>query len=133
MTGVDFLKGHRLTPYVWRFLVKRAYLEEHGWRFNPSLIVCEHGALISQFMLEARRMAYSADALYCYVNRSDSAMHNPDKSHLLRRIFSQIDSASSINDTIRDYELKHDGNSPASVAGLRNVYLYFAMTKALTT
>ena len=132
MTGVEFLENHRLTPYVWRFLVRRDYLEEHNWRFNTSLIVCEDGALITEFMLGARRMAYSDANPYHYVNRGDSAMHNPDRAHLHRRIFSQIDSAASIDATARRYE-QHGGKAPASVAGLRNVYLFFAMTKALTS
>lgn len=133
MKGVEFLEHHRLTPYVWRFLVRRDYLEEHHWRFNTSLIVCEDGALITEFMLAATRMAYSDDAPYCYVNRGDSAMHNPDRAHLHRRIFSQIDSAALIDATARRYEQEHGSMAPASVAGLRNVYLYFAMTKALTS
>ena len=133
MTGADFLRGHSLTPYVWRFLVKREYLEAHQWRFNTSLIVCEDGALIAEFMLAAQRMASSADAPYCYVNRNDSAMHNPDKEHLQRRIFSQIDSAASIDTTAKRFEQQTGKAVPVSVTGLRNVYLYFAMTRALTT
>lgn len=133
MTGADFLRDHSLTPYVWRFLVKREYLDAHQWRFNTSLIVCEDGALIAEFMLAARRMASSADAPYCYVNRNDSAMHNPDKEHLKRRIFSQIDSATSIDATARSYEERSVQTVPISVTGLRNVYLFFAMTRALTT
>ena len=133
MTGADFLRDHSLTPYVWRFLVKREYLEAHQWRFNTSLIVCEDGALIAEFMLAAQRMASSAEAPYCYVNRNDSAMHNPDKEHLLRRIFSQIDSAASIDATAKRFEQQTGQTVPISVTGLRNVYLYFAMTRALTT
>ena len=133
MTGADFLRGHSLTPYVWRFLVKREYLGAHQWRFNTSLIVCEDGALIAEFMLAAQRMASSADAPYCYVNRNDSAMHNPDKEHLQRRIFSQIDSAASIDATAKRFEQQTGQTVPISVTGLRNVYLYFAMTRALTT
>lgn len=133
MTGADFLRDHSLTPYVWRFLVKREYLEAHQWRFNTSLIVCEDGALIAEFMLAAQRMASSAEAPYCYVNRNDSAMHNPDKEHLQRRIFSQIDSAASIDVTAKRFEQQTGKAVPISVTGLRNVYLYFAMTRALTT
>lgn len=133
MTGAEFLRDHSLTPYVWRFLVKREYLAAHKWNFNTSLIVCEDGALISEFMLSAQRMACNADAPYCYVNRSDSAMHNPNLEHLQRRIFSQIDSAASIDATAKRYEQETGEQAPASVRGLRNVYLYFAMTRALTT
>ena len=133
MAGADFLRGHSLTPYVWRFLVRHEFLDAHQWRFNTSLIVCEDGALIAEFMLAAQRMAGSADAPYCYVNRNDSAMHNPDREHLQRRIFSQIDSAASIDATARGYELQMGQSVPISVTGLRNVYLYFAMTRALTT
>lgn len=133
MRGVAFLDNHRLTPYVWRFLVRRDYLEEHRWRFDTSLIVCEDGALIAKFMLQADRVAYSADAVYCYVNRGDSAMHNSDRQHLQRRILSQIDSAALIDATAREYEQETGRAAPASVHGLRNVYLYFAMTKALTS
>lgn len=133
MTGVEYLRNHVLTPYVWRFMVKQEYLVAHKWHFNTSLIVCEDGALIAEFMLVAQRMASHAEAPYCYVNRNDSAMHNPDKDHLQRRIFSQIDSAALIDATAKRYEQEAGEAAPISVTGLRNVYLYFAMTRALTT
>ena len=132
MTGVDFLRDHSLTPYVWRFLVKREYMAAHEWHFNTSLIVCEDGALIAEFMLAAQRMACNADAPYCYLNRSDSAMHSTDVDHLQRRIFSQIDSATLINGTVQRYEHETNTPAPSSVTELRNVYLYFALTRALT-
>lgn len=133
MTGVDFLKDHSLTPYVWRFLVKRDFIMSHQWYFNTSLIVCEDGAFITEFMLAAQRMACNAEAPYCYVKRSDSAMHNPNLEHLKRRIFSQIDSAAFIDATISEYEKAQGNSAPASARGLRNVYLYFALTKAFTS
>lgn len=131
-TGYDFLKAHSMTPYVWRFLLRREYLQQGGWRFDPSLIVCEDGALIARFLLNAPRMAHEDTIAYCYVNRSDSAMHNPDKEHLRRRVFSQVDAAASINDTARQFEATAGHPAPASVDGVRNVYLFFSMTKALT-
>lgn len=132
VTGYDFLQAHSMTPYVWRFLLRREYLQQGGWRFDPSLIVCEDGALIARFLLNAPRMAHEDTIAYCYVNRSDSAMHNPDKEHLRRRVFSQVDAASSINVTARQFETQTSQPAPASVDGVRNVYLYFSMTKALT-
>ena len=132
VTGYDFLQVHSMTPYVWRFLLRREYLQQGGWRFDPSLIVCEDGALIARFLLNAPRMAHEDTIAYCYVNRSDSAMHNPDKEHLRRRVFSQVDAAASINATARQFEAKAGHPAPASVDGVRNVYLYFSMTKALT-
>lgn len=131
-TGYDFLKAHSMTPYVWRFLLRREYLQQGGWRFDSSLIVCEDGALIARFLLNAPRMAHEDTIAYCYVNRSDSAMHNPDKEHLRRRVFSQVDAAASINATARQFEATAGHPAPASVDGVRNVYLYFSMTKALT-
>ena len=131
-TGYDFLKAHSMTPYVWRFLLRREYLQQGGWRFDPSLIVCEDGALIARFLLNAPRMAHEDTIAYCYVNRSDSAMHNPDKEHLRRRVFSQVDAAASINATARQFEAQTSQQAPASVDGVRNVYLFFSMTKALT-
>lgn len=131
-TGYDFLKAHSMTPYVWRFLLRREYLQQGCWRFDPSLIVCEDGALIARFLLNAPRMAHEDTIAYCYVNRSDSAMHNPDKDHLRRRVFSQVDAAASINATARQFEATAGHPAPASVDGVRNVYLYFSMTKALT-
>lgn len=132
VTGYDFLKTHSMTPYVWRFLLRREYLQQGGWRFDPSLIVCEDGALIARFLLNAPRMAHEDTITYCYVNRSDSAMHNPDKEHLRRRVFSQVDAAASINATARQFEATAGHPAPASVDGVRNVYLFFSMTKALT-
>lgn len=140
VSGHDYLESHAMTPYVWRFLIRRAYLENGcaymgdgtGWRFDPSLIVCEDGALIARFLLAAARVAHDGAYVYCYVNRDDSAMHNTDLSHISNRLFSQVDAAASIDQTIKSYE-QHTGKSaPASVAGVRNVYLYFSMTKALT-
>lgn len=132
MTGCDFLDGHSMTPYVWRFLIKRDYLEQGGWHFDTSLIACEDGALISNFLLNAPRMAHDDTVAYCYVNRSDSAMHKTDKDHLRRRICSQVDAAVSIDATARQFEAATGRKAPASVDGVRNVYLYFSMTKALT-
>ena len=131
LTGEEYLNGHSMTPYVWRFLVRRDYLNQGNWRFDTSLIVCEDGALIAQFLLNAPRVAHDITSPYCYVNRSDSAMHNPDREHLRRRIISQVDSAASINDTARRFESATGRTAPASVLGVRNVYLFFSMTKAL--
>lgn len=132
MTGCDFLDGHSMTPYVWRFLIKRDYLERGGWRFDTSLIACEDGALIARFLLNAPRMAHDDTVAYCYVNRSDSAMHKTDKDHLRRRVYSQVDAAASIDTSARKFEAATGRKAPASVDGVRNVYLYFSMTKALT-
>lgn len=131
ITGPEFLSAHSMTPYVWRFLLRRDYLVRNHWCFNPSLIVCEDGSLIAKFLLNAPRMAHDDSVAYCYVKRDDSAMHNPDPDHLRRRIFSQVDAAASIDATARDYEKATGLKAPASVDGLRNVYLYFSMTKAL--
>lgn len=131
-TGYEFLHDHSMTPYVWRFLVRRSYLIQGGWRFDTSLIVCEDGALISRFLLNAKRMAHDATIAYCYVSRSDSAMHNTDREHLRRRIYSQVDAAASIDRAARDFATSQGLPVPASVYGVRNVYLYFSMTKALT-
>lgn len=143
-TGPEFLDTHPMTPYVWRFLIRRGFFEQgndylgpergwrRGWRFDTSLIVCEDGALIARFMLDAGRMAYDDTVVYCYVDRGDSAMHSIDLNHIARRLHSQVDSAASIDGTISRYESQSGRRAPASVAGIRNVYLYFSMTKALT-
>ena len=135
-TGVEYLQHHRMSPYVWRYLIRRDYIIGNGWQFNKELIhfiVCEDGDFIAHFLLDARRVVASDVAPYCYVNRSDSAMHNQDRDHLRNRILSQVNSAVSIEETIRRYEEKTSEAAPASARGLRNVYLYFSMTKALTT
>lgn len=132
MTGVDYLEHHSMTPYVWRFLVRRDYLNQGNWRFDTSLIVCEDGALIARFLLNAPRVAHDGSAPYNYASRGDSAMHNPDPEHLKQRIFSQVDAAVSIDEVIKHYESRTGLKAPASVAGVRNVYLYFSLTKAMT-
>lgn len=132
LSGVGYLDGHVMTPYIWRFLLRRDFLEQESLRFNPSLLVCEDGALIAQILLHASRVAHDEAAPYRYTRRNDSAMHNQDVHHLRKRLFSQVDAAASINRTIQLYESQSGEKSPASVPGLRNVYLYFAMTKALT-
>lgn len=132
MTGLDYLEHHSMTPYVWRFLVRRDYLNQGNWRFDTSLIVCEDGALIARFLLNAPRVAHDGSAPYNYASRGDSAMHNPDPEHLKQRIFSQVDAAISIDEVIKHYEAQTGLKAPASVAGVRNVYLYFSLTKAMT-
>lgn len=132
MAGVDYLEHHSMTPYVWRFLVRRDYLNQGNWRFDTSLIVCEDGALIARFLLNAPRVAHDGSAPYNYASRGDSAMHNPDPGHLKQRIFSQVDAAISIDEVIKQYESRTGLKAPASVAGVRNVYLYFSLTKAMT-
>ena len=132
MTGVDYLEHHSMTPYVWRFLVRRDYLNQGNWRFDTSLIVCEDGALIARFLLNAPRVAHDGSAPYNYASRGDSAMHNSDPEHLKQRIFSQVDAAISIDEVIKHYESQTGLKAPASVAGVRNVYLYFSLTKAMT-
>lgn len=129
-SGVAFLHDHCLTPYVWRFLIRRDYLGE--CRFDTSLIVCEDGALIADFLLNARRVAYRNTLVYHYVKRPGSAMNNHDLEYMRRRIFSQIDSAVSIDGTVKRFEAVAGEEAPISVPGLRNVYLYFSMTRALT-
>lgn len=132
ITGMDYLEHHSMTPYVWRFLVRRDYLNQGNWRFDTSLIVCEDGALIARFLLNAPRVAHDGSAPYNYASRDDSAMHNPDPEHLKQRIFSQVDAAVSIDEVIKQYEAQTGLKAPASVAGVRNVYLYFSLTKAMT-
>lgn len=132
-SGVEYLQHHRMSPYVWRYLIRRDFIISNGWRFDKELIVCEDGDFIAHFLLDAERVVASDKAPYCYVNRSDSAMHNQDRDHLRNRILSQVNSAISIEETIREYEKKTSKAAPASARGLRNVYLYFSMTKALTT
>lgn len=133
LTGVEYLERHVMTPYIWRFLLRRDFLEQGPWRFNPLLLVCEDGTLIAQLLLHASRVAHDEAAPYRYTRRNDSAMHNQDVQHLRKRLFSQVDAAALIDGTIRLYEDQSGEQSPASVSGLRNVYLYFAMTKALTS
>ena len=133
MTGVRFLEKNAMTPYIWRYLINRDYLEHNAWRFDTSLIACEDGELIARFMLPAQRVAGNGTLAYCYVCRQDSAMHSQDQEHLLNRIFSQVDAAVSIDKTIDGYQRETGLAAPASASGLRNVYLYFSMTNALTS
>ena len=141
MTGIDYLAEHTMTPYIWRFLIRRSFFDagcaylgdDRGWRFDPSLIVCEDGALIARFLLAAARVAHDDTAAYRYVNRNDSAMHNSDKEHIRRRLFSQVDAAATIDAAVQRHRSQYGTAGLESVAGLRNVYLFFAMTKALTS
>lgn len=131
MSGKEFLDAYTLMQYVCWYVVKLRCLNERSIRFNTSLIACEDGELSPRFMLYAGRVAYCDMSPYCYVNRGDSAMNNTDNEHLRRRIFSQIDAAISIDRTIKEYESSIDEQVPASVSGLRNLYLYFSLTKSL--
>ena len=118
MTGYDFLMGHSMTPYVWRFIIRRDYLERERLRFDTSLIACEDGALISRFLLNAPRVAHDDAVAYCYVNRGDSAMHNPDPDHLRRRIFSQVDAAASIDASDQVSYESQSGTVPTCQCGM---------------
>lgn len=133
MSGIEFLEDHSMTPYIWRYLIRRGLVEDNKWRFDNSLIVCEDGDLIARFMLTAQRVMGNNASPYCYVTRGDSAMNSQDGAHLRRRIFSQIDAAVSINDTMKRYESLTGKAVPSSVSGLRNLYLYFSLTKAMTS
>ena len=86
---------------------------------------------MSRIMLNADRVAYEDVIAYCYVSRGDSFMHNPDPKHLRHRMMGQVEAAASINEAMSQFESATGTTPPASVAGMRNVYLYFAMTKAL--
>lgn len=133
MTGVDFLSENGLMQYVCWYIVKREHLDKHALRFNTSLIACEDGALIPGILLPAARVGYSAVAPYCYVSRDDSATRSVDASHTRRRIISQIDAAAMISSTAEGFEASSGTKAPASVWGLRNLYLFFSMTAALTS
>lgn len=132
MSGHDFLCSHAMLPYAWRYLLSRDYLEKTGYRFDPSIRICEDGPFMARILPNADSVAYEDVVLYCYVNRADSIMHNPDPEHMRRRLIGQIDAAASINEAITQYQSRTGLDAPLSVAGMRNVYLYFAMTKALT-
>ena len=132
MTGYDFLKTHSMIPYAWRFLLSRDYLDKVGYRFDTSIRICEDGPFMARILPNAESVVYEDSIAYCYVNRGDSFMHNPNPEHLRRRLLSQVDAAASINEAITQFESSTGLPSPKSVAGMRNVYLYFSMTKALT-
>ena len=132
MSGYDFLCTHPMIPYAWRFLLSREYLDKNGHRFDTSILICEDGPFMAHILPNAGNVAYEDAVAYCYVNRGDSFMHNPDPEHLRRRLLSQVDAAASINEAITHFESTTGLTSPKSVAGMRNVYLYFSMTKALT-
>lgn len=132
MTGVDFLTQHGLMQYVCWYLVKREHLDKNALRFNTSLVSCEDGALVPGILLPATRVGYTDAAPYCYVAREDSATRTIDDSRMRRRITSQIDAAAVISDTAKKYEASSGNKAPAAVLGLKNLYLYFSMTSALT-
>ena len=132
MTGVEYLTDYSLMQYVCWYLVKTGYLNERHLRFSTALIACEDGALVADILLNARRVAYSDSLPYCYVDRSDSTMRNSDPEHMRRRIFSQIDAADLISRTAKSFESSTGNKTPASVLGLKNLYLFFSMTSALT-
>ena len=132
MTGYDFLSNHPMIPYAWRFLLSRDYLDKTGYRFDTSILICEDGPFMAHILPSAKSVAYEDAVVYCYVNRGDSFMHNPNPEHLRRRMLSQVDAAASINEAISQFESASGLTAPKSVEGMRNVYLYFSMTKALT-
>ena len=130
-TGPEYLSNHPMIPYAWRYLLSADYLNRTGYRFDPELRICEDGPFMSRIMLNADRVAYEDVIAYCYVSRGDSFMHNPDPKHLRHRMMGQVEAAASINEAMSQFESATGTTPPASVAGMRNVYLYFAMTKAL--
>lgn len=131
MPSIDYLSAYPIMQYVCWYIVRLDLLNRLNLRFNTSLIACEDGALAAEFMLHVGRVAFSQAEPYCYVSRGDSAMNNTDAAHLRRRIFSQVDAAGVINAAIGRYQAASGKQAPASISGLRNLYLYFSMTKAL--
>ncbi len=132
MTGYEYLSAHAMIPYAWLFLLSRDHINRMGLRFDTSLRYCEDGPFSARILPNAERVAFSDAVVYCYVNRENSIMHDTDIEHLRRRMNCQVDAAASINEAITAFEAERGLTAPASVAGMRNVYLYFAMTKALT-
>ena len=107
-------------------------MEQRQLRFDTSLVVCEDGAFIADFLMNANRIAHDVTAPYCHVKRGDSAMYNAHPDYQLPRIASQVNSAKVIDGIVKRYENSTCEQAPHSVLGLRNRYLYFSMTKALT-
>lgn len=132
MTGYEYLSAHAMIPYAWLFLLSRDHINRMGLRFDTSLRYCEDGPFSARILPNAERVAFNDAVVYCYVNRENSIMHDTDIEHLRRRMNCQVDAAASINEAITAFEAERGLTAPASVAGMRNVYLYFAMTKALT-
>jgi glycosyltransferase involved in cell wall biosynthesis len=133
MTGYDYLCNHAMIPYAWLFLLSRDHINKMGLRFDTSLRYCEDGPFSARILPNAKRVAYNDTVVYCYVNRENSIMHDTNIEHLRRRMNCQVDAAASINEAITAFEADCGVLAPKSVAGMRNVYLYFAMTKALTS
>lgn len=130
MSGYNFLCSHAMTPYAWRYLLSRDYLLKTGFRFDPAIRICEDGPFMARILPNAHHVAYEDVVVYCYVKRGDSIMNNPDKEHLRRRLMGQVDAAASIEEAVNQFQVHTGQQIPANVTGMRNVYLYFALTKA---
>jgi len=131
-SGGDFLAAHhRLLPYVCWYIIRRDFVNRLNLRFDTNLVVCEDAAFITRAMLNATRVACEPIAPYCYVKRGDSASQKATPDHLRLRMQSQIAAAADMTAAMTQYEAASGHGVPATVTGLRSVFLFFAMTSAL--
>ncbi len=89
MTGeawiVQLSTNRELRHYVWLMFCRRRLLTEHRVRF-PENILHEDIPWVTETLLRARRLTYTARVLYRYRQSTTSITGNVDDAHLVRRI-----------------------------------------------
>ena len=123
--GRALLTQHNLSGSVCSFLWRRTMLEEHQARFMEGLLH-EDALFYWHYTAYAERVLLVPIVAYCYYQRADSTIHNPDTLHLrgisrLEGSFRLLECAKG-QDDLRSFYLKRA--SGFYRAGLRMVARY---------
>ena len=123
--GRALLTQHNLSGSVCSFLGRRTMLEEHQARFMEGLLH-EDALFYWHYTAYAERVLLVPIVAYCYYQRADSTIHNPDTLHLrgisrLEGSFRLLECAKG-QDDLRSFYLKRA--SGFYRAGLRMVARY---------
>ena len=123
--GRALLTQHNLSGSVCSFLWRRAMLEEHQARFMEGLLH-EDALFYWHYTAYAERVLLVPIVAYCYYQRANSTIHNPDTLHLrgisrLEGSFRLLECAKG-QDDLRSFYLKRA--SGFYRAGLRMVARY---------
>lgn len=123
--GRTLLMQHNLSGSVCSFLWRRAMLEEHQARFMEGLLH-EDALFYWHYTAYAERVLLVPIVAYCYYQRANSTIHNPDTLHLrgisrLEGSFRLLECAKG-QDDLRSFYLKRA--SGFYRAGLRMVARY---------
>lgn len=99
--GRALLTQRNLSGGIWAFLWRRTMLEEHQARFMQGLLH-EDALFYWHYTAYAERVLLVPIVAYCYYQRADSTIHNPDTLHL--RGISRLEGSFRLLECAKDQE-----------------------------